>query len=344
MKKSQSYPLGKLPAEHLSRLLAQYAPTDPDVIVGPRVGEDAAVLAVTKGFFLVAKSDPITFATDEIGWYAVHVNANDVVCTGARPRWWMATILLPGGKASPSLVDEIFAQMDEACQDVGAQLVGGHTEITSNLDRPIVVGVMLGDVRPHELISTAGARPGDSLILTKGIAVEGTAILAREKTDRLAGLLSAEQVARCADLLHRPGISVVRDAQIAVKVAGDGIHALHDPTEGGIATGLHEMAEASGNGLEVFGSELPVFTETRLICDALGLDPLGLIASGSLLMAVSPISTGAILHGLAAEGIAATVIGRVLGPGEGRMMVQDGEKMSLPSFSRDELARFFESQ
>ena len=141
---TSSYPLGKLPAAHLARLLALYAPSDPAVIVGPRVGEDVAVVAVSPDCYLVAKSDPITFATDEIGWYAVHVNANDIACSGARPRWWMPTVLLPEGASTPELVDTIFAQMDDACAQVGAQLVGGHTEITYDLGRPLIVGAMLG--------------------------------------------------------------------------------------------------------------------------------------------------------------------------------------------------------
>lgn len=337
-----SYPLGKLPAEHLSQLLARYAPTDPAVILGPHVGEDAAVLAPAPGHYLVAKSDPITFATDEIGWYAVHVNANDVACTGARPRWWMATILLPEGQTSAELVDAIFAQMADVCTQVGAQLVGGHTEITYGLNRPLIVGVMLGQVSPDQLITTAGAQPGDALILTKGIAVEGVAIIAREKRAELAGRLSPDLLARCAGFLHRPGISIVRDAQIATAAAPGCIHALHDPTEGGVATALHELASASGCGLHVNSEDLPVFPETILLCEPFGLDPLGLIASGSLLVAAQAGATRAIIQALAAEGIAAAVIGRVLGPGQRCTLTHAGITRPLPVFVRDELARLFE--
>ncbi len=340
-KELASYPLGKLPAEHLAHLLARYAPDDPAVIVGPRVGEDAAVLEIVPGSYLVAKSDPITFATDEIGWYAVHVNANDVVCTGARPRWWMATVLLPEGQASPTLVDAIFAQMHAACQQVGAQLVGGHTEITHKLDRPIVMGAMLGQVRPGELITTAGARPGDTLILTKGMAVEGTAIIAREKQALLTQHVTQEVVERCAGFLHQPGISVVADAQIATAAAPGAIHAMHDPTEGGVATGLHELALASGCGLEVDGDVLPVLPETRLLCDLFELDPLGLIASGSLLLAAAPEATDAILNALREEGIAATVIGRMLAHGEPVTICTGRDRRPLARFAHDEIAKLY---
>ena len=317
MKRTDSYPLGKLPAGHLQRLLDLYAPSDPAVIVGPRVGEDTAVLNLSPDHYLVAKSDPITFATEEIGWYAVHVNANDVACSGALPRWWMATVLLPEGKATPDLVDGIFAQMAEACAQVGAQLVGGHTEITHNLDRPLVIGVMLGQVAREKLITTAGAQPGDVLILTKGIAVEGSAIIAREKRAELTSIVDPTLLDRCAGFLHQPGISVVRDAQIALEATTSGIHALHDPTEGGIATGLHELAAASGCGLDIWGDELPILDETRQVCRPFGLDPLGLIASGSLLISAFAENELAIKNKLVAEGIDATTIGRVLRPGEG---------------------------
>ena len=343
MTQRTSYPLGKLPSDHLARLLARYGPTDPAVVVGPNIGEDAAVLAVSADHYLVVKSDPITFATQEIGWYAVHVNANDLVCTGARPRWWMATVLLPEGGATPDLVDSIFAQMMDACGHLGAQLIGGHTEITHGLDRPIIVGMMLGQVAPDEVISTAGARPGDDLVLTKGIAVEGTAIIARELGDRLAVHFGQEFLDRCAGFLHDPGISVARDARVALEHARGRVHAMHDPTEGGLATGLTEMAAATGCGLEIDGDSLLVFEETRLLCDHLGLDPLGLIASGGLLIALDPAASAAVVAGLRAEGIDARVIGRVLAPGEEVTIVRDGGREAMPVFEADELARLFEA-
>jgi len=331
-----------LPASHLHRLLTRYAVKDPSVIVGPGVGEDTAVVALSPGAYLVTKSDPITFATDEIGWYAVHVNANDIACAGARPRWWMATVLLPEGSTTAALVDEIFAQMDRACVEVGALLVGGHTEITYGLSRPIVVGTMLGQVMPDQVITTSGARPGDRLILTKGIAVEGTAIIAREKRTELEATLSSELLDRCAALLHQPGISVVRDAQLALLSAPGGVHAMHDPTEGGVATGLHELAQACGCGLEIQADALPVLPETRLVCRALGLDPLGVIASGSLLVAAQEESVDAIVRALGASGIDATPIGRVLPPGTEVWVNRGSERHLLPTFARDEVARLFD--
>jgi hydrogenase maturation factor len=172
--------VGKLPAEHLGKLLAKYAPLDDRVVVGPRVGEDAAVLDMGDRC-LVATTDPITFATDELGWYALHVNANDLAVRGARPRWFLATVLLPEARASAAQVEALFAELGGACQELGVSLIGGHTEVTAGLPRPIVVGAMLGEVARERLVTTAGAREGDVLLLTKGVPLEGAAIIARER-------------------------------------------------------------------------------------------------------------------------------------------------------------------
>jgi len=332
------YPLGKLPAEHLARLLARCAPSDERVVLGPGVGRDAAVISFGD-HYLVAKTDPITFASDEIGWYAVHVNANDVACTGAMVRWFLATLLLPEAHTGAALVDAIFDQIAGACAELGVALVGGHTEITHGLDHPIVVGCMLGEVAPGRLVRPDGARPGDALLVTKGIAVEGTAIIAREKNSGLAGL-DGFFLERCREFLHDPGISVVRDAAVAT-AAGE-VHAMHDPTEGGLATGLWELAEAAGVGLEVDEAAIPVLPETQVLCAQLALDPLGLIASGALLLAVAPEGATAILAALEEAGIAAARIGRVVERERGVLLRSATGERPLPCFERDEITRLFE--
>jgi hydrogenase maturation factor len=326
-----------LPAEHLARLLARYAPSDERVILGPGVGHDAAVISFGDRY-LVAKTDPITFASDEIGWYAVHVNGNDVACTGATARWFLATLLLPEARTDEALVDVIFDQIARACAELGVELVGGHTEITYGIDRPIVVGCMLGEVSPERLVRPDGARPGDALLVTKGIAVEGTAIIARENSG-LAGL-DGSLLERCRGFLYDPGISVVRDAAVAT-AAGE-VHVMHDPTEGGLATGLWELAEAAGAGLEVDEAAIPVLPETRTLCAQLGLDPLGLIASGALLLAVAPEGAAAILAALDEAGIAAARIGRVVEREHGLVLRSATGERPLPRFERDEIARLFE--
>lgn len=347
--------LGKLPAEHLARFLARLPSQDPRVVVGPRVGEDAAVLDMGDRY-LVAKTDPITFATDSIGWYAVHINANDVACTGAAPLWFLSTLLLPEDRADAAMVDDIFTQVTQACGEIGATLVGGHTEITYGLDRPILVGMMLGEVKPEQLVTTGGAQPGDVVLLTRQVAVEATAIIAREKREELSSQhnLSNDLLDRCADFIHRPGISVVRAAQIATATAK--IHAMHDPTEGGLATGLWELATAAGVGLEVDARAVPVYPETRLLCGIYGLDPWGVIASGSLLLTLSEVDAGRVKEALATAGIRAVQIARVV-PRENGVMLstesspedslsnrdqQPPHSVPLPTFARDEITRLFE--
>ncbi len=334
------FPLGKLPADVLARLLAGVALTDPRVLVGPGIGLDAAVIDMGDRL-LVAKSDPITFATDSIGWYAVQVNANDIATTGAAPRWFLATVLLPAPRADEALAQEILAQIHRACAGIGASLVGGHTEITYGLDRPIVVGAMLGEVAREWLVTPSGARLGDALLLTKGIAIEGTAIIAREKAGELREF-GDEFLERCRNFLIEPGISVVRDAATAV-LAGR-VHAMHDPTEGGLATGLHEMAQAAGIGMMIEAEAVPVYPETLAVCRATGLDPWGLIASGALLLAVEAADAGNIVRALEAEGIRAAIIGQATQAASGVTLRvrQSLGLVDLPHFERDEITRLFE--
>jgi hydrogenase expression/formation protein HypE len=179
-KHSSRLPVGKLPIRTLERLLKRNKITDPRVIVGPGIGEDAAVIDTGNDRYLIAKTDPITFTADQIGWYAVHINANDIVTKGARPLWYLATLLLPEGLTTEGVAEKIFQDTMKACKNLGVSLIGGHTEVTGGLSRPIVVGQMLGEVEKKRLVRINGARPGDAIILTKGIAIEGTAVIARE--------------------------------------------------------------------------------------------------------------------------------------------------------------------
>jgi hydrogenase maturation factor len=333
------YPVGKLPQAELVSLLQHVLPKpDPRVVFGPGLGRDAAVVDFGDRY-LVTKTDPITFATDEIGWYVVNINANDVACLGARPRWFIITLLLPEGKTDKALVERIFEQLRTASEELAISIVGGHTEITHGIDRPVAIGAMFGEVAPHELVRSDGAQPGDRLILTKGIAVEGTALLARDLRDRLAAQIPTELLDRASGFLHNPGLSVVRDAMVATQ-SGE-IHAMHDPTEGGVATGIHELARAAGLGAVVDASALPIFDETRAICKVLELDPLGLIASGALLIAAAARDAPGIVDALQANNIAATIIGELRT--ETPILVSEmGELRPLPQFSRDEIARLFE--
>ena len=306
--------------------------------MGPKSGEDAALIDFGDQY-LVAKTDPITFATDLIGWYVVQVNSNDLAVMGATPKWLLVTLLLPEG-VEVDVVDNIFDQLIEACDALDISLIGGHTEITRDIDRPIAVGALLGEVDKEKAILTSDAKSGDSIILTKGIAVEGTALLARETPEALlAAGVSQGTVDQAADLLFNPGISVVTEARIMSSVAD--VHAMHDPTEGGLATGLRELAKTAGLGLIVDERNIPVLDVCREICSALELDPMGLIASGSLLATVSSKDAPRVVSMLTREGIEACEIGSITPMRDGiKMRTPEGVR-ELPSFARDEVARYF---
>ena len=330
--------IGKFPPSLLEKLLRKPGISDPQVILGPGVGEDAAVLEVGDAL-LVAKSDPITFASDQIGRYAVQVNANDVACTGGVPRWFLATLLVPE-RFTEDQAEELFTQVLDACNAINVTLIGGHSEVTYGIDRPLVSGTMLGVVAPGRLVKTGGAQDGDSIVVTKGIAIEGTALLARERADdlRKAGV-SGDVITQSADLLDSPGISVIVDAQTACDTVQ--VHSMHDVTEGGLITGLREVASASGLGLAIEEDSVPVLPVTHQVCQALDLDPMGLLASGALLITLPPGDVPSLLSALEKKGIDGWEIGLMLAPEEGLISIGRGGEVELPQFSRDELARYF---
>jgi hydrogenase maturation factor len=332
-------PVGKLRAATLQALFDRHPAKDPRVVVGPRVGEDAAVIDMGDRY-LVATTDPITFATDEVGWYALHVNANDIAVRGARPLWFMATLLLPEGRTDAAAVSALFGQLAEACDALGVSLVGGHTEVTHGLARPIVVGTMLGEVARDKLVTTGGARVGDAVVLTKGVPLEGAAIIAREKERELRerGVRLAV-IRKARGFLRSPGLSVLPEAEIACELAT--VHAMHDPTEGGVATALHELAEAASVGLAIDRDRVITLPEGAELCRAFGLDPLGTIASGALLLTLDPADAGIVIHALAREGIDSHFIGRVVPRDEGVSLVSGTRREPLPVFEQDEITRIF---
>ena len=334
-------PVGKLRAEALQAVFDRHPLKDPRVVVGPRIGEDAAVLDVGDRY-LVATTDPITFATADLAWYAVHVNANDVAVRGARPRWLLTTILLPAGGASEESAAALVEEIAQVCAEIDVSVVGGHTEVTHGLDHAVVVGTMLGEVAKDRLVTTAGAQVGDAVVMTKGVPLEGAAIIAREKEAELrARGVPAATIRRARQFLRRPGISVRPEAEIACELAA--VHAMHDPTEGGIATALHELAAAAGVGLRVDRDRITLLPEGRALCEALGLDPLGTIASGALLMTLAPAEAGIVIHALAREGIDSHFIGQVVPPEQGVTLTDGVRQWPLPTFARDEITKLFES-
>ena len=320
---------GKLPPELLAELLAARVPLPPEVRLGPRIGEDACAIDVPAGT-LVAATDPITLTGSGVGAHAVVINANDVAVMGVRPRWFLAVILLPEGTGSDE-VRALFAGMREALEDAEVALVGGHTEVTSAVSQPVVVGQMLGFAEGGGFVRTGGVQPGDLVVQAGPAPVEGAAVLAGEARERLQDLDIAT-LARAAGALHDPGISVVDPALLAAEL---GATALHDPTEGGLATGLAELAGASGVRLRLEEDRVLWFEPGRAVCRAVGADPWGTLASGSLLAAFPAARAAAACDAIEKRGTAARVIARAE-PGVG--VVRD-DGTPLASFARDEVAR-----
>ena len=349
MKSQNRLPVGKLPPDVLRRLLAG-APVDDSVILGAGVGLDCAVVSLGEQL-LVLKSDPITFTSQEIGWYAVQVNVNDIATTGAIPRWFLTTLLLPEQESTPHLAESIMDQVYHACQELSISVVGGHTEITYGLDRPILIGTLIGEVAANFLIMPDQIGSGDALLLTKGVPIEAIAILAREFEGKLQGHMRSEEIKQAQNFIYDPGISVLHAAKVAT-ASGD-VHGMHDPTEGGLSVALWEMAEASGRSICFDPQTIPVYELAAQIADLLGVeafDPLAAIASGALLLAVERSHVDQISQTLEAEGISCNQIGEFENDEAPWMdkiakvavwQQTAGGKVLLPRPGRDELARIF---
>jgi len=328
-------PNGKLPNELLAGHLAGLAPTDPAVLVPAGIGEDVTALDIGGADTLVAHGDPITLSSRDPAAYAVLVNANDIAASGGAPRWLLTTVLLPAG-TTVSQALALLADLAGAAASVDVALVGGHTEVSDAVTRPVVSATMLGTMRRADLRDKREALPGDQVVLTKALAVEGTSLLAQELGERLLDLgMNERELAACRELLTR--LSIVPEARVAAGFAG--VRAMHDITEGGLATALRELAVACGHGIVVHRERVPLLPETRRICELLGADPLGLIASGSLLVCCRPHETEALLRALDRESIAATVIGEVSESGGGVTALEHGLPALWPEFDADEAAR-----
>jgi len=328
---------GKLPNPLLRVFLKELPTPDPPFLLGPAVGEDVAAVGLEGEDVLVLKSDPVTFVADSVGQYAVTVNANDVATCGAKPRWLLSTLLFPPGSTA-SQVQQVMRDLGRVAARHGMAVCGGHTEVTDAVTRPVVVCQVAGTVARHRLIDKRKMGSGDRILITKAVALEGSSIIGREfaaELDRLG--VPPEVINRCREFLVSPGISVVEEAGIAAGF--EGVTGMHDVTEGGIATALEELGSAGGCGIAVDTSAIPVLEETKVVCGALGLDPLGLIASGSLLVTCRPEASEVLSARLRQSGIQVTNIGEVLGPGEG--IETRGEGRPWVSFAADEITRLF---
>lgn len=330
-------PTGKLPPGLLRELvLGKLGARRPETLIRAALGVDAAAVALDDGSACVLTIDPITTASLGAGRLAVHVVCNDLATMGAEPVGVLPTLLFPGG-VTPSTIGALCDEIDATARALGVEVLGGHTEVAPGLQAPLVVMAGLGRAPRERVLSAAGGRPGDDLVLTKAAGLEGSHVLANDFADRLASLPDAlldEARSYAAEL------SVLPEARIARE---RGATAMHDPTEGGVLGALWELAEASGTGLHVESARIPLREPTRAICQVLGADPLRLIASGALLVACADGT--ALAAALESAGIQASVVGRLTPPAEGRVLVgPDQRRAPLDPPGRDELYRLLEQR
>ena len=332
--------IGKLPPSILERLvLTRIGVQDPKVLVGPCIGEDAAIIDLGDGRVLVAHVDPITEAIERIGWLSIHIASNDIAVRGVKPQWFLSTILLPQS-SSPDVLDLITRQMDEALREIGGTIVGGHTEISPGIEKPIVIMAALGIGSRDDIILTKGAKPGDHVLVTKAIGLEGSAIIASDfKNDLLKLGVSDEVISEASKYFSE--ISVVKEALALAK--SKAASSMHDPTEGGLINGLIEIARASKCVIEVYEDKIPIRDSTKIICDALSIDPLKLISSGALIATVSPNLIDKALKSLREVNVQFSIIGRVIDRGEPKVILNriDGEIEEYQDYVQDEIGRLW---
>src|SRR2546425_5166174 len=327
---SGSFRIGKIPPDSMVRAVYSHGGKwNPGLVLGPGIGRDTAVVRLGKKL-VVLTADPVTGTTKQIGEHSVHINANDIAATGAKPVWYMCTVLLPPSTSERTLA-RIMSGIDQVSRSLGITVAGGHTEVTRGLDRPLIAGFMIGEIGGR-VLSSANMRVGDWILMTKTAGIEGTAILASEYSERLKRIKRA--MVRKAQSLAKQ-ISIVEEAMSISK--SEGVHALHDPTEGGVLNGLWELAEASGLGMEVWADRIPLAAETSRICSELRLDPLRLMSSGCLLVAVGPPSGGRGMKKLGNHTVKGSEGGRVRPRAEGRFLLKGGKKLDLVAVPQDEL-------
>jgi hydrogenase expression/formation protein HypE len=322
---------GKLPTELLERLL-RHTSKSPLLAVGAQPGEDAAVAPGAQT--LVITADPITFTDERIGAYTVAVNANDIVAMGGIPVYLTTTILLAPGATEEDL-ERIFLDISDACGKAGVLWVGGHTEVTPVVKRTVVCGQAVGFLSGPPL-STGGARPGDSICMTKWVGLEGTTTIARQLPDESLKVLGTRAFDDVLYWLDIPGIAIVEEGRA---LEGLALSSGHDPTEGGVAMGIQEICRRSGTGAVIRYEALPIREETRLLCGHFGLDPLGLLSSGVFLFTTAPTVVELACSELGARGIPCALIGEILPQGEGVWLEKAGSRQPLAWSEQDEIVK-----
>lgn len=320
---------GKLPEAVLQRsVLRQAGHRRAEVLAGPAVGVDCAAVQAGADEIFVLSSDPITATSTDIGSSCIHITANDLAVSGAEPLGVMLTVLLPPGCEEEELRG-MMRDSEKACASLNMEILGGHTEITDAVTRPVISVTGIGKLRGKKLLQPSDIRPGEALIVTKWVGLEATAILAKEREEELLQRFSPAFIREAREMDQY--LSVVRDASFAAQA---GVTAMHDITEGGIFGALWEFAEAAGVGLEADIRAIPIRQETVEICEYYRVNPYQIMSSGSLLAAAP--DGQAVVSALREQGIPAEVIGHTT-EGPARILRSGGDIRYLDRPQRDEL-------
>ncbi len=325
--------IGKLPPSLLNKLIDKLDQANPNIIIPPKPGIDAAGLKLGNKLFAIS-TDPVSCTYQHIGTHCVSINMNDVACLGAKPIWFTATVLLPEDCEQTQL-DCLWDDFVNALDQYDVKLIGGHTEITPAVNKPIIVGQMLGECIGDALLDPRNCEPDDHILLWQPIALEGTAIIATDYADKIKQHFSSDQITSMQDYIHQPGLCVW--PLVEKLLPHPGIVALHDPTHGGIANALHELANSSQCGIHIEENAIPILPETKSLCTIFGLDPLGLLATGSLLIVCKPDVTQDIMQALADEPI--RQLGKFTSNSTERLLHSQHELRALPQFNCDELSK-----
>lgn len=304
-----------------------------EVIFGAALGEDCAVLSFKEEEAYVTGTDSVTCMGKASGAVAVCVAANDLAASGAEPIAVLVSALFPGS-ISEEDIKETMTEIEEQCSILHMQVAGGHTEVTSAVTRPVLTVTGIGKTK--EPVFTKGALPGQDVVVSKWIGLEGSYILAKEKEKELLTRYPVTVTDTALSFLQY--LPVVHEAATAMK---SGVRVMHDVSEGGIFSALWQLAECSGVGLEIDLKQIPVKQETVEICEFFGLNPYEIASAGALLMVTD---NGAdLVKALAKENISAAVIGKIT-DGNDRVVINEDERRFLEPSRADELYKMFQER
>lgn len=328
-------PAGKVPNWLLDEYIKKYASlSDYSLVVPPGVGEDVTAVKVDSTDFVLLKADPVTFAAERAGYYAVTINLNDLAAAGGEPKWLLTTLFFPPNTI-PCVIETMFKDLSEACASNGITLAGGHTELTPSVTQPIISGMLVG-IPDKKIYKKSDIQEGDGIILTKSVSVEGTSILTTDYKKVLMDIgITEEEIQEGQRLINK--ISILKEARISRNFSG--LRAMHDVTEGGLATALREVSISSGHKIAVQEEKIPIMALTKKICSRLNLNAMGLIGSGSLIIVIDDNQAEHLVQKLNSSGIEAAKIGNVLHDGNGLEVTTNGRKKVWPVFDSDEITK-----